>query len=87
MIVKAWLASCLKYNHLLSLRELLASCLKYNHLLSLRELYTNTTKYSGLPARNPKTVFPSVELNDEIAQNGALRRVENAKYRIEYTIR
>ena len=71
MIAKAWLASCLKYSH----------------LLSLRELYTNTTKYSGLPARNSKTVFPSIELNDEIAQNGALRRVENTKYRIEYTIR
>ena len=40
-----------------------------------------------LPARNPKNAILSVVLNDEIVQNGALRREENPKYRIKYTMK
>ena len=40
-----------------------------------------------LPASNPKNAILSAVLNDEILQNDALRREENPKHRIKYTMK
>ena len=44
-------------------------------------------KEDNMPGRNPHGTILSDKLNNEAAQNGALRRDEHTKYRMKYMVK